>query len=98
MRSTYLKQRYNITEEDYQKLLTEQNGVCKLCGGPETRKDPKTGVLNQLAIDHCHDKNIIRGLLCGKCNRALGGFQDRVDLLQKAIDYLKSTETDKTPN
>ena len=97
MRLRHLEKKYGMSEQDYKNMLLQQGGVCKLCGGLETRVDKITGVVIQLAIDHCHETNKVRGLLCGKCNRALGGFQDRVDLLQKAIEYLKETNSDKTP-
>jgi len=42
-------------------------------------------------MDHCHKTNKIRGLLCGKCNSAIGFFDDDTELLEKAIDYLKKT-------
>ena len=40
------------------------------------------------AVDHCHETNQIRGLLCSSCNIGLGQFQDSIKLLSKAIDYL----------
>tara|TARA_R110001606_G_scaffold338036_1_gene486108 strand:- start:1603 stop:2016 length:414 start_codon:yes stop_codon:yes gene_type:complete len=41
-------------------------------------------------LDHCHTSDEFRGWLCHNCNRALGLFKDRVDSLERAIDYLKS--------
>lgn len=51
---------------------------CQICG--ETTK---------LHLDHDHNTNKIRGMLCHKCNRALGFFKDNPKLLRKAADYLE---------
>ena len=75
----YLRQ-YGITLEEYETKLKSQNGVCAICGGVDK--------IN-LAIDHDHTTGVIRGLLCSRCNIALGGFQDNSTLLENAINYLK---------
>lgn len=72
---------YGITLEEYDVLLSSQNGVCAICKRSEPSK-------KRLAIDHCHATGDVRGLLCQNCNRALGLFQDNADLLRIAIDYL----------
>jgi hypothetical protein len=46
-----------------------------------------------LAVDHCHTTGKIRGLLCSKCNPALGAFNDNIEILNSAIKYLKEYET-----
>lgn len=85
----WLKYNYNMTPEDYDKLLSSQNGVCAIC-----QKICKSG--KGLAIDHNHSccpsgkscGKCIRGLLCSNCNRALGMFQESIDILNRAIRYL----------
>lgn len=77
---TALKYKYGITLEFVNKLKVKQNNKCKLC-----EKETK------LLVDHCHTTGKIRGLLCNKCNVALGSFKDNIEVLQKAIDYLKQT-------
>lgn len=57
-------------------------GLCDICESPGDDR------WKQLAVDHCHDSNKFRGMLCGKCNKAIGLFQDNPDLLRRAIDYL----------
>lgn len=42
----------------------------------------------QLHVDHCHTTNKFRGILCHKCNRALGFFNDNSERLRKAADYI----------
>ena len=75
--------------EAYLKMLESQKWVCAICEQPEQSKAPESGETRELAIDHCHETNLVRGLLCSSCNRALGLFQDREDLLRKAAAYLK---------
>ena len=64
------------------KLLEEQNGRCAIC--EEILFDPE--------LDHNHDTDEIRGLLCPKCNRGIGQFKDNPLLLVKAIEYLTGIE------
>ena len=78
------KKKYGITTEERDKIFNLQEGKCAICAVDE--KDLTVA----LHIDHCHKTKKIRGLLCGAHNQALGLFNDDVELLQKAIDYLKS--------
>ena len=77
-----LSKTYDITLDEYEELLTKQGGVCAICG--QESKD--TG--KPLAVDHDHTTGEVRELLCGPCNRGLGLFEDRVELLLKAAAYL----------
>lgn len=86
-KNSFIKSVYGITLEDYDKMLAEQNGVCAICGKKETRKNKYTGVC-RLHIDHDHENGKVRGLLCSKCNMSLGGFNDDIEILNNAIDYL----------
>jgi len=87
----YLK-KYGITLEEYNIRFKEQNGVCAICGNPEFCQN-QHGLL-PLAIDHNHKTGKIRGLLCSKCNPAIGSFEvDKgIELLCSAISYLKNTD------
>jgi hypothetical protein len=80
-RKSYLKRKYGITLEQYEAMLEAQGGVCKICGKP--RPDDRT-----LHVDHDHETGEIRGLLCFRCNNALGDFEEQYELFQKAADYL----------
>lgn len=82
----YLR-KYRIRLEEYNKILEAQNGVCKICKLKEKSKKAEN-----LAIDHNEKNGNVRGLLCGNCNRALGGFQDNIQNLLKAVKYLKTGE------
>jgi hypothetical protein len=84
-----MKQRYGITKDDYDKMLHEQNGVCAICKQPETVTDKRSNnMIKRLSIDHDHKTGKVRGLLCGKCNKAIGLLNDSHILTQVATDYL----------
>lgn len=75
------KSAYGITEAQYQALIVSQNNCCLICKTPAGE--------HTLHIDHCHVSGKIRGLLCGKCNKALGLLGDNVEVLKAAIKYLR---------
>jgi hypothetical protein len=81
--STRYKLLYNITSEEYDKILKLQKGRCAICGN-----FPKNF---RLAVDHCHKTGLIRGLLCWRCNNAIGKFNDSQTLIFSAFVYLFSS-------
>lgn len=83
----YSLQRYGLSVEEYDALFAAQNGACAICQKPETAS--RQGKLIQLPVDHCHTSGRVRGLLCLRCNRAIGLLGDDVGLLKAAIDYLE---------
>ena len=86
-RKCHLKQRYNVTPQEYESMLEAQNYKCAICGkdASESKRGDK---IESLHIDHCHKTKKIRGLLCHTCNTGLGHFKDKIENLLKAIDYL----------
>lgn len=70
-------------EKDYETLLANQNGCCRICGKTEKENGKR------LSIDHNHSTHQVRGLLCQSCNTGLGAFKDDCTLLDNAIEYLK---------
>lgn len=73
---------YGLTVEQYDQLVEMQNGVCAIC-----KKQPES----VLVVDHCHERGVVRGLLCQKCNRAIGSLGDKYRTVQKAAAYLMRT-------
>ena len=83
-RQNHLKRKFGITLAEYDVLFESQKGLCAVCGNPELSFNGR----RRLAVDHDHVSGKIRGLLCFKCNRAIGGFNDDPSLLTKAANYL----------
>lgn len=84
-----MKRKYGVTPEQYKAMHDEQGGVCAICHEPETRLHPKTNAPQALAVDHCHETNKVRGLLCWRCNVTLGKVGDSVKLLGEMAAYLQ---------
>lgn len=79
---------FGLTQEAFEELMRSQGGLCAICGRDEEATHPRTGSKFYLAVDHCHQTGLVRGLLCQRCNRAMGMFGDDPQVMQKAIDYL----------
>lgn len=71
---------YGLTVEDYQQMWDSCGGVCEICGSASERR---------LCVDHNHITGKVRGLLCSKCNSAIGFVKEDLSLVEKLIDYLK---------
>lgn len=88
----FKKQGIDLTCDDYYKLLRSQKCLCKICGKPEIVKS-RGGSLRELSVDHNHHTGKVRGLLCVRCNNALGLLKadDFGTMnLEAAIRYLKT--------
>lgn len=83
--------RFKLLPEKYYEMLKIQNNVCAICKQPETQLKKNYNKIKMLSVDHCHQTGKVRGLLCGSCNTALGGFKDSIENLQSAIAYLLSS-------
>lgn len=80
--SSKLQHRYGITLAEYNEMLETQSGSCAICGVTPTEHDER------LCVDHNHETGKVRGLLCSRCNLAIGILQDSPELCQSATDYL----------
>jgi len=86
-----LKASYDLTMENYNKMLIEQNGVCAVCKNPENTKH-RSGCTNRLSVDHNHTTGKIRQLLCTRCNSLIGMSKENISTLLAAVDYLRKFE------
>jgi Recombination endonuclease VII len=86
IRDQRFRQKYGITLAVYRAILAGQDGACAICRKPESEVEDRL-----LAVDHCHEGGEVRGLLCGRCNMAIGRFEHDVNLLRAAISYLERT-------
>jgi len=87
-RDWMLFNKYGITSKEYDKFLSDQGGVCAICGQAETHIDPRTNRVFLMSVDHCHLTGKVRGILCNNCNRGIGFFKDNISLLNSASAYL----------
>ena len=68
---------YDLTPGKFSELCADQDYRCAICRQ-----------VKELHVDHDHTTDKVRGLLCKKCNTALGGFNDSAELLIAALEYL----------
>jgi hypothetical protein len=83
------RQGINITWDEYETLLADQQGVCAICHQPPGQK--------ALHVDHDHNTGQVRALLCTGCNTAIGSAQEDPDLLRSMADYIE-THQPKPPS
>jgi hypothetical protein len=89
-RKHHLKKKYGLTVDEYDAMLALQGGGCAICG-----RSPRDDI--SLHVDHCHDSNAVRGILCFQCNNGLGDFGHNAALLEIAAQYLKAEEEFSRP-
>lgn len=78
-----IKEKFGIEIDVYNKLFESQNGSCDIC------KTHQSLLNKRLFVDHCHRTNMVRGLLCQKCNFMLGQASDSESIFKAAISYLR---------
>lgn len=81
IRERHLKKKYGLDWNAFNKLKENQNNSCAICGAPFAD-------YSETRVDHCHESNKVRGILCHGCNVGLGYFYDNADALRRAADYL----------
>lgn len=72
---------HGISPEQREQMIKIQNGLCAICS-----KELPQGRLTHL--DHCHATGKLRGMLCHKCNKGLGHFDDNSEFLRNAANYI----------
>ncbi len=81
-----LKKKYGITLEDYNRMFTEQGGVCCICG--EAEAGNPYGVLE---VEHNNKTGKVRGLVCHPCNIAISWYESwaRYPFSDRVAKYMK---------
>ena len=82
-RRGYIRRTYGLSPENITKMLVAQNGLCEIC--KRELDYERIG----LCVDHDHETNEIRGLLCRTCNSGIGLLGDSVSNILRAAGYLK---------
>ncbi len=73
--------KYGLSDNAYDAMFVQQHGICPIC------KEK----FDALCVDHCHPTNKVRGLLCPKCNRGLGHYNDDPIRTRAATVYLEQS-------
>lgn len=81
--ATRLLKEYGVSAEQYNTILETQGGVCAICGAAPH------GKRKRLAVDHDHNTGRVRGLICGRCNVAIGMSGDSPETLRAAAAYIE---------
>jgi hypothetical protein len=90
-----LQRSFGLSLSEYSDMVAAQGNKCGICGESETQK--RDGVTKALAVDHCHETDQIRGLLCAACNVGLGAFKDNAASLRAAADYIEKHASKVVP-
>ncbi len=84
-----LQSKYKISLEDYNNMFVAQEGKCACCGISEAELQIKYDSFHaRFCVDHDHQTNKVRQLLCHKCNTLIGYLEKRKDILGKALAYI----------
>lgn len=84
LRRHYLMKKYGVTPEQVMNWLKEQSYKCAICDlpiGPDLDRDTQ--------VEHCHKTGRIRGIVCLRCNLAIGWLQDDPARARRIIAYLE---------
>jgi hypothetical protein len=72
--------KYGITGDEFRVMLDKQEEKCLVC----KQTDEKN-----LSVDHDHSTGMVRGIICNRCNMALGNVGDSPKILRALADYLE---------
>lgn len=74
--------KYGVSQAEYDQMFENQEGKCLGCNRHQSK------LTRNLCVDHCHTSGKIRGLLCYKCNSAIGYMEENIDTMHNLIKYL----------
>lgn len=83
-RDNHLRRLYGISIQDYNTIFERQNGKCAIC----KKESEATGKNSRLHVDHDHKTGKTRGLICYKCNIAMGFLAEDEERIYRILDYL----------
>jgi len=92
--------KHGITSEQYQQIYEKHQGLCFVCQKEETRLSRNGITTTRLSLDHCHlcesrgykGMDVIRGILCASCNKAISAFEENPEWFVRIQQYLQSHE------
>lgn len=74
--------KYGVSSSWLEERYSIQKSLCEIC-----KRDG--GIKKSLCIDHDHQTGEVRGLICGKCNTAIGMVEESTEILMAIIEYLE---------
>lgn len=89
-RDWHLTNKYQMDTVDFECLWIAFKGKCGICGCDMVMPQNRQGqTMQTVAVDHDHATGRVRGLLCNRCNKGLGMFDDDIELIKNAIKWLE---------
>lgn len=79
-----IRRQYGLEWNEYEKILANQFWSCAIC-----QLDIDDYFRPYFDVDHCHKTGKVRGLLCHRCNKGLGCFDDEIWKIKESIKYLE---------
>jgi Recombination endonuclease VII len=80
--------KYGMTLTEFDAYVDAHDDFCDICGREEDTKR-KAVWTRGLTLDHCHATGKVRGMLCSRCNCAMGHVREDISVLEKMIQYLQ---------
>lgn len=71
---------YGVTKSIFDLMLKDQDHKCAIC---------ESEIKESAHIDHCHTDGHVRGLLCSRCNQAIGLLDEDTERMKKAVSYIR---------
>ena len=84
-RSTW--RRNGVDPVEAERVLVAHNGRCDCCG-------TESPMEARWCVDHDHATGRVRGVLCSKCNTAIGKLGDTLEGVLRAVKYLQRNQGD----
>lgn len=87
--ATRMRSKYGLTIGKHAQMFSDQGGLCAICRDPaRSSKTSEHG--SGLVIDHDHETGEVRGLLCARCNAAIGLLDDNAGWMHGAATYVST--------
>ena len=80
--------RYGMSLDEMLAYVDAHNGLCDVCGKPDETHRKATWT-NKLTFDHDHVSGKLRGMLCSRCNIAIGSVEDNPETLYALAEYIE---------
>lgn len=78
--------KYGMSQDDFDALLEKQGMACAIC-----HRDDWPGK-HLPHVDHDHKSGKIRGILCSKCNTALGLVNESLEIIKSMENYIRKNQ------